>query len=190
MIGIDVKADVKKVQVYLRSLSNQGTKRATSRALNKTGVTVRAEAARRIQQKRNLRIGEIKKQMRLERATVTKLLATVTVSGRPISMRHFVKASGKPHMQRAKAKILRGSKLTQLQANGNKAFVNAKWRPGVFVRKTRKRLPIRIWPPVPGLPTVLVQDQIVQALKQLASETFQKRFREEMNYEISKAKRA
>lgn len=186
MIGLDVKADVKKVQLFLRSLSSQGTKRATSRALNKTGVTVRAEAARRIQQKRNLRIGEIKKQMRLERATVNKLLTTVTVSGRPISIRHFATA-GKRGVT---VKIERGGKRTRLQRNGNKAFINAAWRPGVFVRKSKRRLPIVAWPPVPGLPTVLVQDQIVQALKQLASETFQKRFREEMNYEIQKAKRA
>jgi hypothetical protein len=41
---------------------------------------------------------------------------------------------------------------------------------------------------VPGLPTVFVQGHIVRALKAIVSSVFPRRFREEMNYEISKAK--
>jgi hypothetical protein len=183
MIKIDVRADIKKVQMFLRA-TEQGAKRATARALNKTATTVRNTAAGLLQEKRNLRIGEIKKQMRIERANVRKLAATVTVSGRPISIRHFASA-GKRGVT---VRVEKGGKRTRLARYGNRAFVNAAWRPGVFVRKTRKRLPIEAWPPVPGLPKVLVQERIVDALKAEVARTFPKRFKEEMNYEINVAK--
>jgi hypothetical protein len=86
-------------------------------------------------------------------------------------------------------RIEKGGKRTRLQRYGNKAFVNLPWRPGVFIRKTKKRLPIEAWPPVPGLPRVLVQQRIVEALKAEVERTFPKRFAEEMRYEIEIAKR-
>lgn len=155
--------------------------RATVRTLNRTVTTVRAEAARLIQEKRNLPIAEIKKSMSVRRATVLVPYAVLTVRGKAISMRHFANA-GKRGVT---VRIEKGAKRTRLTRYGNNAFINAPWRPGVFVRKGKSRLPIVAWPPVPGLPTVLVQEGIKTALLAVAARSFKARINAELNYELN-----
>lgn len=183
---ISVTADVRSAKMFLSELggTGRGVNRATSRALNKTATSVRAEAARMMKQKRDIPISEIKRQMAIKRATVRTLTAVVTVSGRPISIRHFARHGARG----VTVRIEQGSKRTRLMRHGNKAFVNPVWRPGVFVRKGKKRLPIVAWTPVPGLPSVFLQDHIVHAIKKLVHDVFPRRYREEINYEINKAR--
>lgn len=184
---ISVKADVRSAKLFLSELDpghGRGVNRATSRALNKTATSVRAEAARMMKKKRDIPVSEIKQQMSIKRATVRKLEAVVVVSGRPISIRHFARHGARG----VTVRIEQGSKRTRLSRYGNKAFVNPVWRPGVFIRKGKKRLPIVAWPPVPGLPSVFLQDHIVAAMKRLVRDVFPRRFNEEMNYEINKAR--
>jgi len=137
-----------------------------------------------MKEKRNLPVSEIKRQMAINRATVRNLTAVVTVSGRPISIRQFANYGARG----VTVRIEQGSKRTRLMRYGNKAFVNPVWRPGVFVRTSKKRLPIVEWPRVPGLPSVFLQDHIVAAMKKLVRDVFPRRFNEEMNYEINKAR--
>jgi hypothetical protein len=179
MLDVQVKVDFRDARVYLRSLS-----------------TVQAEAARRLQAERALRIGEIKKQMRIDRATVQKLVARVSVSGKPISMRHFSRlrfdrTNGKViGVTGISAKIRNEDRFKLLRRHGNKAFTNPKIGGGLAIvyRTTKKRLPISAWAPVPGLPRVLVQAKVMEALKALANDTFDKRLRHELEYEISRAR--
>lgn len=195
MIRLDVRADVKQVQLFLVA-TQQGVKRATARALNRTMVTVKADAARRLQEERNLTIGEIKKQMRTDNATVGRLFAKLTVSGKPISIRHFSRlrfdrANGKViGVSGISAKIRKVDRYKLLRRHGNKAFTNPKIGGGLAIvyRTTKKRLPISAWAPVPGLPRVLVQAKIAEALKDVASTTFKKRIAEELNYIVNVAK--
>lgn len=184
MIHIDVRADIRKAQIFLQALGENGTKRATARALNRTATTVRAEAARLIRKKRALRIGEIKKALSIKRATTGSLAATVTAKGRSISIRHFAKYGPRG----VTVRIAEGGKRTLLTRYGNKAFVNPVWRPGVFVRTTKKRLPIEAWTRVPGIPTVFVQQAIVDAIKRVVAHVFPARIKHELEYEIAKAK--
>lgn len=184
MIQLDIKVDARDARVFLRS-AQTGVAKATARALNKTMTPVRAEAARRLQEQRNLPISQIKKAMRVVRATPQYLASTLVVSGRPISIRHFAN-----HGKRGvTVKIERSGKRTLLRRGSIKAFVNPKWRPGVFIRKGKSRLPIEAWPPVPGLPRVLVQDRIMAALRSVVVDVFPKRMREELHYELNVAKR-
>jgi hypothetical protein len=180
VIKVTAKADFRGAKLFVEAVDKAG-QRASARALNRTMTTVRAEAARLIQQKRDLPIGEIKKSMQVQRATAHNLIAVLKVSGRPISMRHFANG-GKRGVT---VRIEKGSKRTLLTRYGNKAFINPVWRPGVFVRKGKSRLPIVSWPPVPGLPTVLLQEQVYGALKALASRAFESRIGAELNYELS-----
>lgn len=198
MIEVNVRADFKKVDIFLKALAGpEGTKRATARALNRTLTTVQARAARELQEKRNLRIGEIKKQMRQDRATVRRLIAKLTVSGKPISIRHFSRvrfdrANGKVvGVSGYSAKILKSDRYKLLRRHGNKAFTNPKIGGGLAIvyRKTKKRLPISAWAPVPGLPTVLVQQKIADALRSVATTEFPKRLRAELNYIVNVAQR-
>lgn len=195
MIQVDVRADIKKVQIFLKA-TEQGTKRATARALNRTATTVRAEAARMLQEKRNLPISIIKRAMRIVRATVGRLTASVVVSGRPISMRNFSRLrfermGGKiTGISGISAKILKADRYKLLQRHGNKAFTNPKIGGGlpIMYRRGKSRLPISSWAPVPGLPTVLVQRKIADALRAVASAMFRERIKAELNYEINVAK--
>jgi hypothetical protein len=197
VIQLDVRANIWKAEIFLRA-TQKGVARATARALNRTMVPVRAEAARRLQDERNLRLGEIKKQMRIERATVGRLFAKLTVSGKAISIRHFSRlrferTSGKiVGITGISAKIRKADRYKLLKRHGNKAFTNPRIGGGLAIvyRKTRKRLPISAWAPVPGLPRVLVQAKIAEALKAVASTTFSKRIREELNYIVNVAKKA
>lgn len=182
-----MRADIRSAQIFLRELGGagaNGTKRAAARALNRTGITVRAEAARLIQQKRALRIGEIKKALSLKRATVNNLVATVTATGASISIRHFARHG----VRGVTVRIEKGGKRTRLMRYGNKAFINPVWRPGVFVRTTKKRLPIEAWPRVPGIPRVFVQRAIIDAMKRVVATVFPPRIRHELQYEISRAR--
>lgn len=186
-IGLNVRADIRSAQLFLRELGpGRGTHRATSRALNKTATAVRAEGAKRIQEQRALRIGVIKQAMKITRATVQRLTAIVSVSGKPISIRHFANVGTRG----VTVRIRKGGKRTLLRRYGNKAFTNPAIGAGlsIFVRQTKKRLPLAKWPPVPGLPSVFVQERIVAALHRVARDVFHRRFREEMNFEINKAR--
>lgn len=195
MIEIDVRVDVRKAQVFLRA-TQQGARLATARAINRTLTSVRAEAARMLQEKRNLPISQIKKQMRVVRATAQKPEGAVVVSGKPISIRHFSRLrmermGGKTTgISGISAKILKAGRATLLRRHGNKAFTNPKIGGGLAIvyRTTKKRLPISAWAPVPGLPKVLVQNQIVAALRKVVATMFPERMKAELNYEINVAK--
>lgn len=197
MISVDVRADIRSAQVFLRALAGkQGVARATARALNRTGVTIRAEAAKHLKRKRDLPISVIKGAIKLKRATTNHLEARVVVSGRPISMRHFTRlrlarSNGKVvGITGITARIEPGTRARLLMRHGNKAFTNERLGGGlpIMYRKGKKRLPISSYAPVPGLPTVLVQEAIVAALKSTAATVFKPRLEHELKYQISQAR--
>lgn len=184
-IEVDLRADIKQATLFLTAVERGSTRKALPRALNKTATTVRADAARRLQERRSLKIGVIKGAMRIERATITKHRAAVVVSGKPIPIRHFSRAGDRG----VTVRITRGAKRHRLMRHGNKAFSNSKFAGGnIFVRTGRSRLPISKWAPVPGLPRVLVQKEIVAALRRVIAQTFPRRLEEELRFEISKAR--
>lgn len=199
MITLDVRADVRKVQVFLRALSDKGTKRAISRSLNRTATTVRAEAARLLRTKRLLPI-TIKKSLKVKNATVNNLTAVVTASGKSISIRNFSRLSfetariagarQKVGIRGINVRITQSSRARLLRKFGNKAFTNPRIGGGlpIMVRTSKKRFPIEAWQPVPGLPTVFVQEKIADAMRAVASQTFTKRLEHEIQYEINAAK--
>lgn len=195
MIQIDVRADIKQAQIFLRA-TEKGAKRATARAINRTLTTVRAEAARLLQEKRALPIGQIKKQMRIKRATAQNPVGAVVVSGKPISIRHFSRlrfermGGKRTGISGISAKIEKGSRAYLLKRHGNKAFTHPKIGGGLAIvyRRGKSRLPISAWAPVPGLPRVLVQSKIVAAIRNVVAAVFPVRMKAELNYEINVAK--
>jgi hypothetical protein len=186
MISIDVRVDIRKAQVFLRA-TQQGTARATYRALNRAALAVRAEAVKLLRERRNLPASVIRAAMRIKNASIDNLQAAVIVSGQPISIRHFSNVNKRS----ITAKVTRGGARVLLRQNGNRAFTNPKLGGGVtpFVRLSKARLPIRAWPKVSGLPRVIVQARIAEALKAVGSSTFVKRFDHEMRRELERAKR-
>jgi hypothetical protein len=183
---LDVRLHTKQVDRLLRKLAGpRGVKTATARALNKTATSVRAHAARLIREKRDMRVSDIKRGISIRRATVGHLVAIVTASGRPLSIRHFARAG----VRGVTAKVSKNGKRVLLQRHGNRAFVNTKFSSTVFVRTTKKRLPIQAWPRVSGIAHVFAQRQIERAMHGEARSTFRKRIAEELRYVVSQAKR-
>jgi len=183
-VRFNIKADFREAERLLKTLG-PAAKRATARAINKTARAVKAESAREIQQKRNLRISRIKRQLGLSRARSTRLIATITASGRPISIREF---RANQTRKGVTVKIGKSSPRIALRKYGNKSFRNLGFAKGsVFVRTGSKRLPIEKWPPVPGFPSVFVQRQVQAAMLKTARTTWTKRFREEIGFELRKA---
>ena len=64
MISIDVHGDARRATLMLSSFRG-GVARATARALNRTGVTVRAAASRAVARDSGLRVTEVKKRILL-----------------------------------------------------------------------------------------------------------------------------
>lgn len=182
-IGLNIKGDVSEVRRLFRELG-PGIDRAVVRAINKTATTVRAQAARDIQQKRNLKIGTIKQKLILARARRDRLSAAIIASGKPIPIREF---GARQTRQGVTVKIEKGGKRQRLQRFGNKSFVIPRFGSNVFVRKTGSRLPIKEWARVPGIPTVFVQERIEYSMKRLARLTMAKRLPEEIRFELRKA---
>lgn len=183
-VSLDVRSDFRQVRRLFAELG-PGVSRAASRALNKTATSVRADVAREIQKKRNLRIGVIKKQLKLKRATKNYLLASIEASGEPIAMRHFGANATKKGVT---VRITKGTKRIALTKYGNKSFIVPGFAGNnIFVRKTKKRLHIVEWQRVPGIPTVFLQEKIREGMESNARTVWDKRFKEEINYEIQKA---
>lgn len=182
---IDVRADLKEVRKLFRELG-PGVDRAAVRALNKTATTVKANAAREIQKQRNIKIGEIKKGLRMIRARKGSLTAIIEARHNPIAIRHF---KARQTRQGVSVKIRKTGKPIRLQNKGQKSFIVNKFGGNVFVRKGKSRLPIQEWRRVPGISTVFAQDVIENHLRSTARDIWPKRFRQELNFEISKAER-
>jgi hypothetical protein len=81
---IDVRYDNRRLLARLESLRTGVKERATSRALNRTITTVRAEAAREISRELGppFRVGTVRGSLRVKRATRASLTAILTAGGR------------------------------------------------------------------------------------------------------------
>ena len=183
-VKFDIKPDFREAEKLLRELG-PAAKRATSRTINKTIIPVRAISARKIQEKRNLKIGVIKQQLKVQRARPNRLFGAIVASGKPIPIRHF---GANQTRKGVTVKVAKVGKRIALQKYSNKSFRHKGFAKGsVFVRRGKERLPIQKWPPASGIPSVFVQKQVEAAMQKTARTTWTKRFREEINFELRKA---
>lgn len=181
-IRLNVKADLKEVRKLFRELG-PGVDRAASRALNDTITTVRAEGAREIKAKHKaLRIGDIKREMKLGRATRRLLKASTTTAGRPLPLGMF-KPSAK---KRAGVTAVIGTQRVLMGQQGRRAFVIAKFGSEYFVRRfARGRAVKRIrGPSLPG-----VFRASIDRFRAIAQARWVKTFPNRLRYEIEKAER-
>lgn len=196
--SIKVQVDFRKDEAVrqLRSLSDRETKRILARALNRAGTTVVAEGARAIAQELGgkINIGQIKKTIRLTRATTRALTAVVkatgksriplpvygaretrsgvrvTIGGRSINIPHaFIAQRGQ-----RKAVFIRAS------SGDGRLFTQG----GLFNPAT-KRLPIaEIF--APGVPQAFVNDKVINLMKKRGAERFIEVVNQEFRYSIGK----
>lgn len=186
MIKIDVRHNLQGIALSYKRLAEDLRDKAMVRALNKTATTVRAEAAREIRKEYNLKIGAIKDQIQIIRATGSKLTAIVRASGRPIPLIQF-DARWSRTMAGASVRV----KKTRKTVRG--AFI-AKMKSGhigVFTRTQKsgavaKRSPIRQLFSL-SLPAAFTQRTVADALVKVAKERFPVVLEQEARFALRRA---
>lgn len=177
-LRIDVRHNLREVEISLGELAGNIRDKAVVRALNRTATTIRAEAAREIKAEYNLKVGEIKGQMRIDNATAALLRSRVVVSGKPMSLSDF---APRQNSQGVTVLIKRGQRKLIRHA----FLLN---RPGgspVFIRLGKARLPIKKLFTL-SLPSAFTNDKVMSALKRVAGKRFPEAFAQEARYYLSK----
>lgn len=177
-LKIDVRHNLKEIEISLGRLADNLRNKALVRALNRTATTIRAEAAREIRAEYNLTVGEIKGQMRIENASTAQLRSRVIVSGRPLSLSDF---NPRQNAKGVAVTIKRGQRKTISHA----FLLN---RPGgspVMVRVGKARLPIKKLFTL-SLPSAFTNDKVMAALKRVAAKRFPEAFAQEARYYLNK----
>jgi len=182
---ITVSSNIKEVQKQLHSFERKALKSATVRALNKTGTSVTAEAARRIKSRTALPIGRIKKKMKIRKArrgyyvwsvvglrAATNIIEWVTPAKQAVGA--FRKQKGVRSRAWGRSKVYPGTFIAPGKNSGKLL---------VYVRDQRKTSGIR------GVQGPSVRSAFYQELKDLepyARKRFGVVFEREVSYEIQK----
>jgi len=175
-----------------------GRARALTRAINRTLITVRAEAARAVAQDTGLKVTAVKKAMKIANATFSTLTGGVLVTGKRIPLIEFGAKGPRPSRGR------RGSAVTASTGPGRsrqsypgafiatvKAGTRGEIHEGIFVRRLPSlrrsvgsrgfNLPIKqLFGP--SLPKVAANAAVVAAVRAVADEALQKNLDHEVKF--------
>lgn len=180
MIRIDVRDNLSGIALRYERLAGEVKEKALVRALNKTAITVRAEASREIRKEYNLKSKVVKDQIRIFRANRATLTAVIEASGRPIPLVEFDarwgrKQAGASVRVKRERKVVKGSFIA-VMPGGHR---------GVYVRQGKKRLPIRQLYSI-SLPTAFTQKRVTEALIRAAQARFPVAVEQELRFAASK----
>jgi hypothetical protein len=179
---ISVKSDFRQVKKMFKELG-PGVDRAAARALNDTITTVRKEGAQEIKRKHKaLKIGDIKREMKVGKATPHRLNASAETRGKPLPLRNFSPSSKK----RGGVTAVIGNKRVLMGSPGRRAFQIPKFGNEYFVRKSAsgRRIKRIRGPSLPG-----VFRASVDKFSAIARHRWVKTFNSRLKFEIEKAMR-
>lgn len=180
-ITVSVKHNMHELLMELEAASREMRDTAVVRALNKTADQVKVQAARAVRDAGyGLKVGDIKKALRVQRASQGNLRATVIASGRPISLMSY---GARQTSKGVSVNVQKGRKLIA----GAFIATMPSGKQGVFVRddggKHRKvnnggkvswhQLPIRMLFG-PAVPDGMANAAVQEALQKLIVERFPK----------------
>jgi hypothetical protein len=175
---LKISVDTREVEAMLRDLRAQMPNRVAA-ALNRTATSVRAEAVRKIRERRALPAATVRDALTIRRAIKGYLVAEIVASGKPIPLRDYSARAGKKGVT---VKVSRqGGRKGPVRKFGNKAFALAKAGGHVFVRTGPRRLPIQklFGPSIPG---TFLRKEVLAALRTVAVTMFPKRLAEAARY--------
>lgn len=156
-------------------------RRAISRGLNKTAANVRTAASAAIRAKRALSASTVRKALAIKSANPNRLVATLSVTGRPIPLKEY-KAS---QTKRGVTVKVSPGKRKLVEHRGNRAFLIAKIGGHVFAREGKPRLPVKkLFGP--SLPATFLNDEVRRAWTTTAQEALPKRLIEEIRFELNR----
>jgi hypothetical protein len=140
-------------------------------ALNKSAVSVRAEAARLIRKRYpGFKAGEIKKSMRIVRATRERPVAKIVVKGRRTPLIAF---SAKPRRRGVSVsittrKLVRGAFIATMKSGHTGVF----WRSGKFGRRGNRKLERIEQLTSLSVPQTIEQEVVLDGLRKFALERY------------------
>ena len=177
MLTVSVESNVKEQLARLESGRRDLEEKAIVRALNRTADNVRAEAVRRIRETYTLKASTVRGQMSIGKAWSGKLEASVSANGRPVPLYEF-SARWTPRMKGASFAVKKGSRKTLPHT-----FIATmkSGKVGVFERKGSNRLPIEQKFSI-GMPGMFGAKQVQTVLEQLAFDSFDKNFSQQIKY--------
>ena len=163
IVKIDVIADTKKMTKHLNELQRKTVPKVTMRALNTAAARYQVAAARKIAMTKGLRVGLVKKRLRVRKARKNDLNSRVT----GLLLRVLAKNLGKPRQTKTGAKVgkfIFPGAFVQTMPSGKELALK---------RLGAKRLPIReegveIDPPARSI--------LAGEMTQTATPTFMKEF--------------
>ena len=119
---ITVQANPKDLDRILRKLQGLGKEapKAIRTAVNDTAVSARKLLAQQAQQQYTVKSGGFNKHAKIKKATLSKLAATISVHGKPLTQPRYHTTAPKSGV---KTEVLKGGGLKELvNSAGNKAF--------------------------------------------------------------------
>jgi len=180
-VRINVRADISEARRLFFELG-PGVDRAASRALNDTITTVRAEGARSIKAKHKaLKIGDLKREMRLQKATRNSLTAAARTTGRPLPLDRF-----RPTWLKAGVKATIGTKRSLMGTAGRRVFRIPAYGNDYFIRRNPTGRSVRRFRG-PSLPAVFRAK--TEEFERIARRRWRVVFPNRLRFEIEKAQR-
>ncbi len=167
----------------LRELSNHpAVIKAANRALNRTGDQVQTRVVRDLAQQTGLKQKDIRAALIRVRAQWTRLLTSLTASGRTLNLIRFGARQTRAGVSANAWGQRRIYPHTFIANRGRTVF-----RRAVIGGKRVRRLPIV---PVhgPSIPREMAREAIRQAVEQTVHEQWPKNFQHELEYYLSKAR--
>lgn len=179
MIEAKVTSNVDKVLAEFTIVSQGIADKAAVRALNRAADSTRTAGKREVTKIYNVKSRSANEQFAITRAFPGNLRSLVTVRGKPIPLYEFDAKwkQGQPGGTSVKVRRDGGRKIVP------HTFV-ARMRSGkigVFERKGSGRLPIRMLYSI-GLPRMFLNRVVQKSVKQVAAESFEKNFRQQVKY--------
>ncbi len=199
MIRLDITSNINRVKLELKGISDDVQTKATVRALNRAGQQTMTEASREIRKIYNIKAAAIRHQMRLQQANRTRLTATVRVYGKRIPLSEFSPSQTRRgvtvRVKKGGRALIRGAFLRTMSSGHRGVFVRGPSSKGIAGSDIpfRRGKGSRIAPagmndlPIAQLfslsaPTMLLEKKVLDAVKKIARESFERNFRQQMVY--------
>jgi hypothetical protein len=199
MIDIDLKI---KGLSFVESLANQSQiDKAITRALNRSMSAAFTAGSKKIREDYTLKAGDIKKSAKIIKATYSKSVVTLRITGRPIPFKYFnpkqtgrgvtIKIRKDKPRQLIKHAFIGGYIPVTKSRRGGYAMkrVNSYCNGNVFIRKGKKRLPIIMMKTSSvTMPKLFASKKVMPVLEVKANEVFKKAFWDNYKYFLDKSR--
>jgi len=188
MIGLDIRADVRKTERWLTRVQKKAVPKAASMAINRVAITVRKESVRGISKATSLKQKRVREAVVIAvKARRTNLVAVVQARPKGINLIEFV-TRGKqvPSAFRRKAgvsakawgerKVYKGSFVGRGRNSG---------KPLVFARTSAQPKPLKTIHG-PSIPRTFVQEEINRVMVATASRRWPIEFDRALRFALSR----